>query len=391
MSHFIPTDENKEEPVRQQLIPAKLAALIERAGGETAPDGAVMEVTGKAAKKKDAPAKVPVIHTLDSLKHHLQKAIELEHSTIPPYLCALYSIKEGTNADAVKIIRSVVVEEMLHMVMAANILNAIGGSPSINTKEFIPKYPGPLPDIDPKFEVGLLKFCPAAVETFLRIELPDKDLKEPKAAHDFETIGQFYYAITQGLVYLNEQSEGAIFNKNRNQVTADEYYGSGGKLLAVHDIHDALLVIKEIVGQGEGVDGTIIDSDSLLFGQGIEYAHYFRFNEILQERYYCAEDKASDPPNGEKMPVDWKGVHNMRPNPKMADYAKGSPIWTATYEFNKTYMALLNNLHEACNGKQQVLREGLMLMYDLKYKAQALMALPAGKGETAGPSFEYVS
>nr|MCU0322110.1 ferritin-like protein [Chitinophagaceae bacterium] len=55
------------------------------------------------------------IKTIDSLKKHLQVAIELEHSTIPPYLCALYSIKEGTNVAASQIIRSVVIEEMLHM------------------------------------------------------------------------------------------------------------------------------------------------------------------------------------------------------------------------------------------------------------------------------------
>ena len=35
--------------------------------------------------------------TLDDLKENLQTAMELEHSTIPPYLCALYSIKEGKN------------------------------------------------------------------------------------------------------------------------------------------------------------------------------------------------------------------------------------------------------------------------------------------------------
>ena len=30
--------------------------------------------------------------SLDGLREHLQWAIELEHSTIPPYMCALYSL-----------------------------------------------------------------------------------------------------------------------------------------------------------------------------------------------------------------------------------------------------------------------------------------------------------
>ena len=33
------------------------------------------------------------ITSIDGLRQHLQWALELEHSTIPPYLCALYSIE----------------------------------------------------------------------------------------------------------------------------------------------------------------------------------------------------------------------------------------------------------------------------------------------------------
>ena len=52
---------------------------------------------------------------LAALKQTLQNAIELEHSTIPPYLQALYSIKTGANLEVAKLIRSVVTEEMLHL------------------------------------------------------------------------------------------------------------------------------------------------------------------------------------------------------------------------------------------------------------------------------------
>src|SRR5665213_2756788 len=56
------------------------------------------------------------IRTIGELRSAFQTAIELEHSTIPPYLVALYSIKDGTNQVATQIIRSVVIEEMLHMI-----------------------------------------------------------------------------------------------------------------------------------------------------------------------------------------------------------------------------------------------------------------------------------
>src|SRR5580698_6425575 len=93
------------------------------------------------------------IRTHRELQHHLATAIQLELSTIPPYLCALYSIKSGTNAEAVRIIRSVVVEEMLHMILACNILNAIGGELAVNRKGFIPTYPGKLPHSDGRITV----------------------------------------------------------------------------------------------------------------------------------------------------------------------------------------------------------------------------------------------
>jgi Ferritin-like len=47
------------------------------------------------------------------LYEHLQAAIELEHSTIPLYLTALYSIQPNSNREVAEIIFSVVREEML--------------------------------------------------------------------------------------------------------------------------------------------------------------------------------------------------------------------------------------------------------------------------------------
>src|SRR5262249_37639486 len=90
----------------------------------------------------------PQYMNLDSaadLMQALQVAIELEHSTIPPYLCAYYSIKPGTNVAIAELIRSVVIEEMLHMALVCNILISIGGHPNIGHAKFVPTYPGPLP------------------------------------------------------------------------------------------------------------------------------------------------------------------------------------------------------------------------------------------------------
>src|SRR4051812_16031301 len=83
----------------------------------------------------------------DELMTALQNAIRLEHSTIPPYLTAYYTLNGGSPSInyARTIIRDVVIEEMLHLTLAANILNAIGGAPRLSDPQFIPTYPGPLP------------------------------------------------------------------------------------------------------------------------------------------------------------------------------------------------------------------------------------------------------
>src|SRR5579872_2561829 len=83
--------------------------------------------------------------TPEGLYKALQTAIELEHSTIPPYLYALYSLDPARNASIYALILSIVQEEMLHMSLACNVLNAIGGKPVIDRAKFIPQYPGPLP------------------------------------------------------------------------------------------------------------------------------------------------------------------------------------------------------------------------------------------------------
>ena len=61
------------------------------------------------------PASYDRIATLESLLEHLQWAIELEHFTLPPYLCALYSLNAERNPEGIEVVASVFVEEMLHM------------------------------------------------------------------------------------------------------------------------------------------------------------------------------------------------------------------------------------------------------------------------------------
>ncbi len=85
------------------------------------------------------------ISTVEDLRTHLQWAIELGHSTIPPCLCALYSLDAARNPEAVEVVQSVFVEEMLHLTLAANLLNAIGRKPLLDAPHLLPGYPRTLP------------------------------------------------------------------------------------------------------------------------------------------------------------------------------------------------------------------------------------------------------
>ena len=63
--------------------------------------------------------------TVGYVQDLLQEAIKVEHGTIPLYLTTLYSINNQSSFEATTL-KSVVMEEMLHMVQAANVLNAVG-------------------------------------------------------------------------------------------------------------------------------------------------------------------------------------------------------------------------------------------------------------------------
>jgi hypothetical protein len=330
------------------------------------------------------------ITSVESLRRHLQTAVELEHSTIPTYLCALYSIKTGTNAFAYQTIQSVVMEEMLHMILSANLLNAIGGRPTMNHRHFIPEYPTYLPHSNDAFLVPLQKLSKDTLDIFIQIEHPAPAAAPPEADH-YNTIGQFYAAIEHALRHFDRVTPGGIFTGDpARQVRTEHYYGSGGKLVAVTNLADAVLAINEIVGQGEGMNGELLDPDHVMFGEEIEYAHYFRYMEIRHERRYLPTDDPSAPPSGPRVNIDWNAVLDMQDNPKMADYPVGSPVRDKTYAFNQTYMKLLNQIHHACNGRPETFGEAVPLMYALKYQALELMNIPTPSGRMAGPSFEFV-
>src|SRR5215470_7448984 len=80
------------------------------------------------------------ISNIAELQGSLLTAIQLEFSTIPPYLCAQWSINnDPDNVEGT--IENIVLQEMLHFGLACNMLTAIGGTPEIAEADFVPSYP----------------------------------------------------------------------------------------------------------------------------------------------------------------------------------------------------------------------------------------------------------
>jgi hypothetical protein len=331
--------------------------------------------------------------TLEGLREHLQWALELEHATLPPYLCAVYSLDPERNPDAVQVVGSVFVEEMIHLALAANLLNAVGGRPRLDTPGMLPQHPRTLPHGDRSLRLSLVPFGPEALEMFLRLERPALP-GAPAEGDAYETIGQFYDAIEEGLRHLcAELGEKEVFcGDPARQVTGGPFRHTGGQLAPVTDLGSALAALEEIVEQGEGTArGEVWDGDRDIFHpERDEVSHYYRFQELRLGRRYRRGDTPRSGPTGEPVAVDLAGVRPMRPDPRLADHPVGSAIRTAQEEFNVTYCGLLHLLEETFNGSPDKLGAATGTMYALKAQAQALMDMPDGDGTTAGPTFEYV-
>src|ERR1700722_4046834 len=142
------------------------------------------------------------ITALPDLQDALQTAMQLEFSTIPPYLCAQWSINNDPNGVA-DMIGDIVLQEMYHFALAGNMLTAIGGVPSIANSAFVPSYPtNVLPGgINQKLAVDLKPFTPEQAQVVMQIEYPE--FPPVALAAGPATIGEFYDAIAEGFTTVN--------------------------------------------------------------------------------------------------------------------------------------------------------------------------------------------
>jgi len=319
------------------------------------------------------------ISSVTELQHHLVNAMKLELTTVPPYLYAMYSIKDHTsNAHAA--IRSVVVEEMLHLSLGANLLLAVGGQPLFYSRDFVPSYPGPLPlpDIEPALTIRLQRCSQELMmNTFMVIEKPDP---EPFGSGDSMTIGRFYWEIQEGITRLDHQHPTGLFRRNQllKQLTsgyrsvAGDVWGSG-HLITIDGLDAARTAIQYIVRQGEGMTA---DQYADPFLQ--ERTHYDKFDRIANGITSIGE------------------VWPVVKNPKASEFPE--PAKSLCNLFNAAYcylLVILDRIFYVTNQSEKLgmAYSGLVLMMTriLRPLAHLLVQQPIGGGsqDNAGPSFEY--
>lgn len=322
----------------------------------------------------------------------LQKAIELEHSTIPPYLTALFSIKSGKNRDIYRTLYSVVLEEMLHFTIACNILNAIGGSPQIYSRDFVPKYPTTLPmNINNSLIVGLERFSQEQLlNVFMEIEEPEKPLVFPinvtfkhfEAKPVYATIGMFYAAIKDK---INELNADVLPGNSNLQVTSNRY--SITELFPILKSEDAIKAIDVIVEQGEGTTTKPID-------QLNHIAHYYRFKEINVGRKLIEDTSTIEgySYSGDDIEFDEEGIYPFSNNTKVEQIPIGTVGREKAEQFAKAYTKLLKELHTTFNGQPNNLPATFQTMRELTIISEVLAQLPFPDQPSLviGPTFEFL-
>jgi hypothetical protein len=342
------------------------------------------------------------ITTREQLHEYLYAAMQLEHATIPPYLTALYSIRPGTNADAYHVLRVTAVEEMLHLTLVANLLNAVGGAPDLTKPGFVPEYPAHLPDGETDFAVSLRRFSREALQTFLSIERPRKapnesarllDRLQPKRGRlgvtpdqprmQFYSIGEFYHEIWRGVHHLYNELDDELFcGDPAFQVTPEYFYSGGGEVIPVTDLASAKQAIELIAEQGEGFGGTVYDTEH-------ELAHYYRFEQLILGRYYQSGDQPGQP-TGPPLQVDWDAAFPVKTDARLTDYPPDSEVYRAAVEFNLCYAEFLELLTRAYNGRPALLLDAVVEMFRVRDQMTRLMhnPIPGQLHLNAAPTFE---
>lgn len=311
----------------------------------------------------------------DCIKKSLRAAIKLEFATIPPYLTAMWSIIDS-NHDVARTLKEIVVEEMLHMGLACNMLVGLGESLDLATADSVPSYPGPLPgEVNPELEITLRRLAPSQIKVFMDIEYPEGGPITATAVGPFDTIGEFYAALLKAFEILDPTLD--VSNQR------DDMFGTNFHLFRIANLNDVRKAINLIRRQGEGSSTTPEETPGHL-------AHFYQFREVYVGAKYIFESCKwghTGPPV--LMPLLWPMADIPEGGYKEADVPPN--VWQKIREFDVLFTTMLSQLDELWRDPTAQLSVPVISMYQLGPIAQGLMQMERDdRRGTYGPCFRFV-
>ncbi|HEX8054072.1 MAG TPA: ferritin-like protein [Thermoleophilaceae bacterium] len=232
-------------------------------------------------------------HDLDWLKGALQSAIALEHSTLPLYVAAMFSLRTQSFT-AYNSVRSVAMEEMVHLAIACNTLSALGGAPQI--RHLDPGFPSQgLPGgAEPDLSAWLAQLSRPQLQAFMRIELPEFLMPDEYRHESYPTIASLYDAIDAAIdanadAVREAMKETAGSPDRANQVGDNIGFKTIEYVEGEDPIPQLHAGIDEILEQGEGASSRTLHANP---GSEGEESHYCKFAEL----YYGARYEEPSPP-----------------------------------------------------------------------------------------------
>jgi CDGSH-type Zn-finger protein/uncharacterized Fe-S cluster protein YjdI len=349
------------------------------------------------------------VNDREELIYLLTEAAEFEHTVMCTYLYAQWSLKrdesEAVSTDELaaitrwrQSIRSVAMEEMLHLALVNNLLAAIGAAPHLWRPDF-PVARGYFPA---EVDFHLAPFNEQSVDHFVFLERPEgidiedgmgfvHESRYPRVVcselltptpREYHSQGHLYHGIAQAIRRLAGQlGEATLFaGHGEAQLGSAEFPLPG--LFEVSDVDSAMRAIEEIVRQGEGAPAHRDDS------------HYARFVAIRDEHRAL---QAARP--------DFSAAHPAAVNPALTEFAGQARVARITNPparrlvdlGNSVYGLMVHVLAQVCAPAPLPggLRQGLSaasseLMRLLTLIGEASARLPLGKehpGVNAGLTF----
>lgn len=343
-----------------------------------------------------------------ALGRMLQAALQLEFGTIPVYLSASFSLGRKNEAIAY-LLRRVAIEEMLHFIIVANTMNAIGVAPDVRAA--VPTFPSVVDVVEPPLKLDLRSFSRDLIETlFLRIETPEEPINfRLGVAPRPKTVGQFYRGIIDvieagkipGLFDVDPANRNAAIIPDppawkptayRDDEDDGRYPLPPDLDFRIHDAASAVHHLEWIVDQGEGTsrkDTDPIDRAGLP-------AHYYRFVSILEGKYLIADANAPKKFSytGGSLAFDATDLHECDPNPSAVAYAQYDRVVRHMNRFNVAYSEMVDALIAAFGTREEAAAKAA---YDISIsKMRGMLAIPQAiyreakaAGVKAGVPFEY--